>query len=143
MRSTLGTPDRRIRRLEGSYFYVYNALGLDLDFGKRGGKLKKIFFYREGSQGHAGASIRTDRNVEPGDSGSKVLSSYGKPDKQGGPVVLPNGQYSGQWFFYAEGIQFELAPDQKVSVISVCRPTKGAGKKPEPKKHKVTKNQVS
>ena len=123
--SILGRPNKIIRRLRGSYFYVYNEGGMDLDFQKKGGKVKIILFYREGSQGHKGAQVITDRDIEPGDSGSKVLSSYGNPDKRGGPLSLPNGRYSGEWFFYEEGIQFELGSDRKVSVISVSPPTKG------------------
>jgi len=123
VRSVLGKPDTRIRKLKGSFYYVYNEVGMDFDFGKTAGKLKIIFFYREGSQGHRGADVITDRGIEPGSAGSKVLRLYGKPDKRGGPLSLPNGRYSGEWLSYKEGIQFELGADRNVTVISVCRPT--------------------
>jgi hypothetical protein len=124
VRSILGKPNSIIRRLKGSYFYVYNELGVDLDFAKSGGKVKIVFWYREGCQSHKGAQVITDRGIELGDTRSKVLNLYGIPDKQGGPLMLPNGRYSGEWFFYQEGIQFELGSDRKVDVISVCPPTK-------------------
>lgn len=124
VQSILGRPDKKIKDLTGSYYYVYHEAGVDLDFGKSGGKVKVIFFYRNGCQGHNGAEVRTDRGVKPGDARSKMLRLYGSPDKQGGPLSLPRGGYSGEWFFYNEGIQFELGPDQKINVISVCRRTK-------------------
>lgn len=140
VRSILGKPSRTIRRLTGSYFYVYNELGVDIDFGKKGGKIKKIFFYREGSQGHKGAQVKTHRNIKPGDPGSKVLSSYGNPDKRGGALILPKGRYSGEWLFYKEGIQFELSFDRRVNIISVCRPTKDRAQKPAVEKRQSSSN---
>lgn len=136
VRSILGRPDRTIRRLKGSYFYVYNEVGVDLDFGNRGGKVKIIFFYREGSQGHKGAQVITDRDIAPGDAGSKVLHSYGNPDQRGGPLLLPSGDYSGEWLFYKEGIQFELGVDRKVDVISVCPAQESTSQKPSLKSGK-------
>jgi RHS repeat-associated protein len=63
--------------LPGSYFYQYFDLGVDLDFGKRGGALKIIFFYGTAAHGRRPAEAITDKGVVPGDSLSKIVDLYG------------------------------------------------------------------
>jgi hypothetical protein len=122
VRMVLGKPDRVIRRFEDSYFLIYSDLGMDLDFGERGGRLKIIFFYRNGVQGHREARMRTDRGVRLGDTHSKVLSIYGDPNSRSSLTGLPSGKHPSEWIYYNEGIQFDLGVDNRVEVISVSLP---------------------
>jgi len=120
----LGKPDRIIRKFKDSYFYIYQGKGINLDFGKRGGKLKIIFFYQEGAKNPQDTKVRTDRGVRLGESRSKVLRIYGEPDQRGDPFVLHSGDYFREWFYYTEGIQFRFNQDKKIDEISISRPKK-------------------
>jgi hypothetical protein len=122
--SVLGKPDKIMNSLEGSYFYIYQNEGIDLDFGEVDGVLKIIFFYGEGGQGHRGADVETDQGLQIGDSFSKVLKVYGYPDKQGEPVKLSGKMLSGKWIYYESGIQFDFDDDNTVKIISVSLPLK-------------------
>jgi hypothetical protein len=118
----LGNPDRIIHKFKSSYFYIYEDRCVNLDFGKKGGKLKIMFFYQEGTKCFQSTKIRTDRGVKLGDSRSKVLRIYGEPDQRGDPFVLHNGDYFREWFYYIEGIQFRFSQDKKISEISISLP---------------------
>ena len=120
-KAVLGMPDQRIRKHDGYYFYVYKKKGLDLDFGKRGGKLKVIFFFQKGIYEHDRAKIITDRGIRLGDSRSKVLRSYGAPDQKGDPFILHTGNRFSEWFYYSDGIQFRFSIENKVDEISISR----------------------
>jgi hypothetical protein len=120
-KAVLGMPDKRIRKHKGYYFFIYLKRGMDLDFGKRGGKLKFIFFFRNGVYEHDQAKIITDRGVRLGDSRSRVLELYGEPDQMGDACILHNGNYFREWFYYSAGIQFSFSRNHKVDEISVSR----------------------
>jgi hypothetical protein len=124
VKAVLGRPDHRIRKHTGHYFYVYNKKGLDLDFGKRGGKLKVIFFFQKGVYGHDKARIQTDRGIRLGDSRSRVLEIYGQPDHKGEAFTLHTGKTFLEWFYYNVGIQFRFSVDNKVCEISLSRKKK-------------------
>jgi hypothetical protein len=124
VRATLGKPDHIIRKFQDSYFYIYVDKGMDLDFGKKGGRLKIIFFYRQGCEGHKGALVVTDRGVRPGDTRSKVLKIYGPPDDQHDSTSFNDGFYLREWAYYANGIQFQFGRDHRVDIISVSKKKK-------------------
>src|SRR6266404_3791727 len=120
-KAVLGMPDQRTRKHQGYYFYIYKKKGLDLDFGKRGGKLKVIFFFQKDVYEHDRAKIITDRGIRLGDSRSRVLEVYGEPDQRGESCILHNGDYFREWFFYSDGIQFSFSRHNKVDEISISR----------------------
>jgi hypothetical protein len=124
VREILGKPDHTIRRFRDSYFYIYKRKGMDLDFGKKSGKLKVIFFYRKGCEGHGAAKVITDKGVLPGDTRAKVVRTYGSPDDQHTASVFRDGFYLREWFFYRVGIQFQFGPDRRVDIISISRKKK-------------------
>ncbi|MBI1761185.1 MAG: hypothetical protein HYR56_07085 [Acidobacteria bacterium] len=124
VKMSLGKPDRVVRKYEDSYFYIYEDRGISLDFGKRGGKLKIVFFYQANTENQQGAKVKTDSGVQLGDSRSKVLRIYGEPDQKGDPFVLHNGDYFREWFYYLEGIQFRFSQRKKIDEISISRPKK-------------------
>lgn len=124
VKEVLGRPDRRIRKHRGYYFYVYKGKGLDLDFGKRGGKLKAIFFFQKGVYEHDKAKIITDRGIRLGNLRSRVLETYGEPDQKGEAFVLHTGKAFHEWFYYFEGIQFRFSIDNKVEEVSISRKKK-------------------
>src|SRR2546423_5344989 len=120
-KAVFGIPDERIRKYDGYYFYVYKKRGVDLDFGKRGGKLKVIFFFQKGVYEHDRAKIVTERGIRLGDSRSRVLEVYGEPDEKGESFILHTGEYFREWFYYSDGIQFRFSPKNKVDEISISR----------------------
>jgi hypothetical protein len=124
VRAKLGKPNRIVKRLKDSYFYLYFDPGIDLDFRKSRGALQIIFFYGAGIQGHRRSEAITDRGVELGDSLSKVLSLYGPPDRKG-----PIRDIEVAWIYYDEGIQFNFDADRLCTVISISRPTTKAARK--------------
>jgi len=126
-KAVFGVPDERIRKHKGHYFYIYKKRGIDLDFGKRGGKLKIIFFFQKGVHEHDRARIVTERGVRLGDLRSRVLEVYGKPDETGAPFTLHTGEHFREWFYYSEGIQFRFNQKNRVDEISISQRKKKSG----------------
>lgn len=126
-KTLFGIPDKRIRKHKGHYFYIYKKRGMDLDFGKRGGKLKVIFFFQKAVHGHDRARIATERGIRLGDLRSRVLEVYGKPDDTGEPFTLHTGEHFREWFYYSDGIQFRFNQKNKVDEISISRRKKKSG----------------
>ncbi len=120
-KAVLGVPDKRIRKHKGHYFYIYKKKGIDLDFGKRGARLKVIFFFQKGVHEHDQARIVTERGIRLGDLRSRVLEVYGKPDETGEPFTLHTGEHFREWFYYSNGIQFRFNKKNKVDEISISR----------------------
>jgi hypothetical protein len=120
----IGKPDKIVGKFPDAYFLIYRSQGIDLDFGKRGGKLKAIFFYREGVESHKGSKAKTDKGIRLGDTRSKVLKIYGEPAYKSGPSILIDGYYSRECFYYEDGIQFRFGKDNRVDDISISKPKK-------------------
>ncbi|SRR6266545_2385178 len=120
-KAVFGVPDKRIRKHKGHYFYIYLKRGMDLDFGKRGGKLKVIFFFQKGVHEHDRARIVTERGIRLGDLRSRVLEVYGKPDETGESFTLHTGEHFREWFYYSDGIQFRFNQKKRVDEISISR----------------------
>lgn len=125
----LGKPESRTRKYEGQYFYNYPNQGLEVDFGKRGGRVEYIFYFREGVRGNAQANVGTDCGIRLGDTKEHVLKAYGDPDEQGAPVVLNSGSRFGEWFRYRAGINFQFGADERVDMITVTSADVGSGRR--------------
>lgn len=121
VRDLLGAPDSITRKFEGQYFYNYHPLGIQLDFGKRGGRVRYIYFFRGGVRNYRRAKMATSDALSVGDRRSKVLSRRGRPDQKGEAFVLNWGEFSGEWMTYDDGINFQFGRDHKVDMIAIAR----------------------
>jgi len=129
VRELLSEPES-VRRYapEGQYFYNYPGVGIELDFGKKGGCVKYVYFFRKGVQNHRQANVVTTDGLGLADRRSKVLKLLGKPDKTGG------GTYYGEWMTYNKGITLEFGVDHRIDMITIHRPKvsrkRGRGNEP-------------
>ena len=119
VRKFLGKPESVIRRFKGQYFLNYFKKGVQVDIGKTGGRVRYIYFYREGVMDYSGARVLTLDGLTVADSRSRVLRRRGKPDKSGKPFVLNWGEYVGEWCYYQDGINFTFGRDHRVDMISI------------------------
>jgi len=122
IKSVLGKPESRTRKYKGEYYYNYPAKGVELDFGKPGGRVKRIFFFRMGVRGNRQAQVVTDAGIKPGDTRERVLGLLGDPSEQGKPVVLNSGIRFGEWFRYSSGVNFEFGEDGRLDMITITSP---------------------
>lgn len=92
-----------------------------MDFRKRGGKTKYIFYFGEGVgvRGNRQADVMTDVGIKPGDTRERVLKLHGDPHKKGAPVTLSDGTRLGEWFRYRSGINFQFGQDGRVDMITI------------------------
>lgn len=126
--SVLGKPENKTWKYKGQYFYNYPKLGVEVDFGKRGGRVKYIFYFREGIRGNHQADVVTDVGIRLGDTKKDVLKLLGDPDEMGTPITLHSGTHFGEWFRYRGGINFQFGEDERVDMITVMSPRKRARK---------------
>ena len=115
----LGSPDQKLE-FPGQYFYVYKKIGVDVDFGRPGGPVARLFFYEKGIDGHTTRAPIEIRGLTPGTSMSVVRARLGEPARRGGPVRV--GRRSEEWFYYNSGVQFDFDSHQRVITISVNTP---------------------
>lgn len=119
VRAQIGNPASITRRHKGQYFYNYPDIGLEVDFGTRGGRVSYLFFFRDGFRGNRPGPMETIQGIRPGDPTSKVLQLLGRPTKQGEPVKLDMGGQLEAWFHYGIGINFQFGSDDVVNMITI------------------------
>ena len=118
--SLLGSPDEKLA-LPGHYFYVYRRAGVDVDFGRIGGSVQRLFFYDKGIERHTDRAPVEIRGVRLGTNTSAALDHIGEPDRRGGPVRV--GRRTKTWFYHNGGLQFDFDLHHHVITISVNTPT--------------------
>jgi hypothetical protein len=122
VRELLGKPESITRKHKGQFFYNYPSLGLEVDFGKSGGEVAYLFFFREGFRGNRQGPMETVHGIRPGDSKDKVLQLLGTPSKERASVQLNMGGQLEAWFQYLIGINFQFGPDDSVDMITIVAP---------------------
>lgn len=120
--TVLGKPENVTRKYKGQYFYDYPSKGLEVDFGKSGGRVKYLYFFRSGVRGNQGANVVTTHGIRPGAPRRRVLELLGEPQERGAPVELNSGSRFGEWFSYASGLNVQFGEDKRVDMITVTRP---------------------
>jgi hypothetical protein len=118
----LGKPESVTRKYKGQYFYNYPSLGLEVDFGIRGGSIACLYFFREGFRGNRQSPMETVYGIRPGDSRERVLESLGQPTSEGKAVTLNMGGTLEAWFRYDIGINFQFASDDAINMITLTSP---------------------
>lgn len=122
--TVLGKPESVTRKYKGQYFYNYPSQGMEIDFGKRGGRTKFLYFFRSGVRGNQGAKVVTSHGIKPGDRQRRVLEVLGDPQKAGPATVLNSGTRLGEWFSYASGLNLQFGEDRRIDMITVTKPYK-------------------
>jgi hypothetical protein len=122
VRRILGVPRSIVGKYKAQYFYNYPALGIEVDFGKKGGRAKYLYFFREGVRKHRQAAVVTTDGLKPADPRTKVLRKLGRPDRSGKGITLTDGGFFGEWMTYNQGITFEFGPDHRIDMITILRP---------------------
>jgi hypothetical protein len=121
VRKFVGTPESITRKYKGQYFYNYPGLGLEVDFGERGGDAAYLFFFRQGFRGNRQGSMKTVHGISPGDKREKVLKLLGPPTSEGESVALNMGGSLDAWFQYDIGINFQFGPDDVINMITIAK----------------------
>ena len=119
--AVLGHRQSLTRKFAGQYFYNYPKLGLEIDFGQRGGNAKYLYFFRSGFRGNTSTEMFTTGNIRPGDSRSKVLDVFGKPQRESEAVPFMNRSIDA-WSHYDIGINFQFGPDDYINMITISCP---------------------
>ena len=117
--TVLGSPESTTRKYEDQYYLNYPTQGLEIDLKEHGGRIKYLYFFRSGVRGNNGARVVTSKGIRPGDTRQRVLDLLGDPDEKGSPVDLNSGTHFGEWFRYANGINFQFGKDDRVDMITI------------------------
>jgi len=115
----LGVPESVTRKYKGQYFYNYPRHGLEVDFGKKGGQVEYLFFFREGFRENRQAPMETIHSIRPGDSRKKVMDLLGRPDSEGKAIQLNMGGKLAAWFLYNTGINLQFGEDDRIDMITI------------------------
>jgi outer membrane protein assembly factor BamE (lipoprotein component of BamABCDE complex) len=108
VRDLLGQPDEQ-RGFTEQYFWIYQRLGIDIDFGATRNRVQRLFFYKGGVENHHTAKVRID-GIIPGSSRQKVINSLGAPERSGRVGEK-------EWLWYSRGVQFDVSDNHVIVII--------------------------
>jgi hypothetical protein len=115
----LGDPEET-HSFEDQFFYVYRSRGVDVDFGKSGQRVERLFFYSADIEGHSRSAPVRLSGISFGSSRSLITRTLGEPDLAGGPIRV--GRRKKSWICYRHGVQFELDSRGHVIIITIFDP---------------------
>lgn len=115
-----GLPERQEQH-NGSTFYVYPKLGLEIEFQDL--RVERLFFYRLRASHNGRSSSPHVDGIRLGAPRSEVLERFGAPISEGESREIL-GEYVRGWLCYTTGVQFEFDKNQKLALITIFRPEK-------------------
>lgn len=115
-----GPPEKQEQQ-NGSTFYVYPKLGLEIEFQDL--RIERLFFYRSHAGQYGKSSSPHVDGIRFGAPRSEVLERFGPAISSGEPRKIL-GEYVRGWLCYSAGVQFEFDKNQKLSLITIFRPEK-------------------
>jgi len=120
--TVLGKRESLTRKFKGQYFYNFPSQGIEVDFGRRGGVVEYLFFFREGFRGNSKSLMFTLENIQPGDPREKVLRVFGRPQAEDQRRPFLGRRTLDAWLHYDAGINFQLGTDDCINMITICAP---------------------
>lgn len=117
VRGILGPPSETANFPE-YFYYIYSDRGVDVDFGRSGGRVRRLYFFRRGVDNHTfGAQVKVN-GIGFDDSEPEVRAAFGSPDHTE-PLARFGKRVVRGALTYNRGVQFDFGPDGKLDVIVI------------------------